>query len=71
MLLCWKMLFSLKINKIQTIILKVFNEYVYLCENDEYVRFLENLRILVLKYIDLINMLFGWGNYYVNFFENI
>jgi len=53
------MLFSLKINKIQTIILKVFNEYVYLCENDEYVRFLENLRILVLKYIDLINMLFG------------
>ena len=42
-----------------------------MCENDEYVRFLKNLRILVLKYIDLINMLFGWENYYSNLFENI
>jgi len=52
MLTIMTMVFSWKINEIWTIILKMLNEYVYLCENDEYVRFFENLKILVFKYID-------------------
>ena len=49
----------------------MLNGYVYLGENDEYVSFLENLKILVFKYIDLFIMLYGWENYYVDLFENI
>jgi len=48
------MFVNLKINKIGSIKLKVLNEYDYLCEKNENVRFLENENVIWLRKLYVI-----------------